>query len=400
MGGTDTKLIEELIGRGGASGAWAFKALDPCAEQEEGGLQIPDRTATATAPLEGRSDITITAPAATPADGNWDCMILSVPFPEAPIWVFTKDVNAALGSWGTPTIYPLPSIKYGRLSGSATLDFAPLLGQYTDGFRTTYKGFSVIHDSSDLHNEGRVYAGQIRAIPSSEIEDVTELSSGVKSENTRWIMGKIPQDQAALLSACGEMVRGKARDGIYVPVRFNQPKHDFSPCTWAPLPTSTVSQQFFRYLQRIRYELVNSDGTVASASPLFAGTLAQEVLVSGIDNTQLGVAMFMGIHKTSNLDIKVRMGLESQVGPGSPWTDFAKPTPLPDETALTDVAIIADELNVAYPERFNSLGMLIPLIGSAVGSLLNWGVGKLAGWASNRYARRSARQAYVEEGPD
>jgi len=397
MGGTDTKYIENLIGRGGPGGAWAFKALDPCAEQEEGGLRIPDKTATDTACLEGRADLSVTAPAAVPSDGHWDCLLVSMPLPEAPIWYWTR--VSGTDTWtAQPQFIFTPGLTGADLDIETGVNYGslktigPTLGQNGDAFRTTYKGFSVIHDSSDLHNEGRVFAGQIRAPPFVGTEPGPD--GGPAFTRKFFTFGKIPQDTSALLSSCTEMVRFKAREGIYVPQRFNQPKHAFTSTDWRPLSVGSNPKDC-EGLFSLRYAFVDQTGAATQTVTVNGYSPNSDYVVSGADNTQMGVAFFMGIHKESTLDIKLRQCEEVQVAPASPWSFFAEPTPLPDEAAIRDVAIIMDELNVAYPERYNSFGALIPLIGQAVSALVGWGAGKVTNWLSRRYGKKTAEKRLI-----
>jgi len=400
----DVRTIESFIGRGGAGADWAFKALDPCSEQKEGGKRIPDRTASATVAFEGRSDALISAPTEVSAGEEWDCMIVAIPVPESPFLVFKRAAGGA--SWGTPNVHEMPSISSGNVvtaTWKVNQDGWPSLGVNGAAYRTTYKGFSVVFDASDLNNEGRVYAGQLRGGITSRMTG--DPGAGDFGNHPTYIIDQIPEGPQALDSACSGMVRMKAREGIYVPCRFTDPEHVYQKTPWSHINNAgTGAAGGSNVLGDVRYQfatVLGGTGGVEAGLPVTGGDPLLTRVVSGIDNTQVGVAMFMGIHKSANLDLKMRLGMEAQSDPGSPWSLFQEDAPLPDMSALTDFVVIQESLAMAYPERFNSFGALIPVIGEAVAAMAGWGIGKATKWLTNRYTNRKRGNArYVEEDVD
>lgn len=242
----DAQLIEDAIGmRGG--GPWVMKGLDPCADSIIGGTRIPDQTIGRTVAFEYKDDILVTAPSGVTADLEWDCLILQLPIPEMPYLICKKK------STDTAWLYrdlsdantlgvSLPSLNYAKVRSNqlstpwrAETEGATL-GQICTAFRTTFKGVSVVFDAPDLHNEGRVYSGNIRTeITTAQVEIVDE--SGVTStyNHPSYIIDKIPVDERALISVCPEMMRAKAREGAYLPARFMNQAHDYSKCSWEPI---------------------------------------------------------------------------------------------------------------------------------------------------------------------
>jgi hypothetical protein len=387
--GPNATMIEKMIGRGGAGGQWAFRALDPCAEQKTGGERIPDLTATSTVCFEGRVDRVINSPTQPTPVVNWDCLIVSMPLPEAPIWVFKKLSGGP--SWGTPDVIYAPGVNYGTLKASSGTPWDtpgvprfPTLGQEGVGYRTTYKGFSVIHNSNDLSNQGLVYGAQMRGMVGKSIHNIGNGTD----QQPQLSIEKIPYDAGALVSACPNYYRGPAKHGIYVPVRFSQSTHLYEPTDWARLSNdSTVTE--CKQTSMVRYGFTNDQNAPVPGYPLDWGyTDGDNAIlynVSGSDNTQMGIALFTGVAHDAILDIKLRMGMEAQPSPGGGWVLFQSDAPLPDKQALEDMIVIQDQLDVAYPEHMNSLGALIPIIGAALGNLLEYGAGKVVSWFSNRY---------------
>jgi hypothetical protein len=391
---TDAKLIESFIGRRGG-GHWALRALDPCGEVMAGPTRIPDATIGSTAALEYVFDSVISAPAGVAATDEWDCMILSVPFPEMPFWVFYRKTGDPWATHPNLIISPqgLTASSVHPIGGAnpflMTTD-GPTLGEYGNAYRTTSKGFSVVFDSSDLYNQGRVYAGSIRTDVSHRsmiIEDGATPPVATDYSADVLVLDKIPEDVGALQSACSEYVRYRATDGIYVPSRFNQSEHKYVPTQWGKLPLGTDVNRS-SVLHPVEFGTVDSDGGIVAGPNFITNSFGDWRAVSGQDNTQLGVAMFLGMSGAANLDIKGTICMEVEPAPGSPWYPVAQPAPLPDKEAIEEFFIVQNQLQVGYPERYNSFGALIPLLAQAVAGLANWGIGAVTKWVTSKYSGR------------
>jgi hypothetical protein len=392
MQGPDARLIEDFIGRGGSGGSWAFRALDPCAEQLAGGERIPDRTTGETVAFECRGDRTIMPPTDLADSAEWDCLILSMPIPEAPIWIFTKKTSDA--NWpAQPSIFGDPAVNPGYVwnvhdpTWWKLRSTGPTLGNYSEAFRTTFKGFSVLHDAPDLYNQGRVFLGQYRshAIKVDYTESaLTGNDKGAVTSNL-WFK-KIPSDQSALLSACPGMVKMRAVHGAYIPSRFSNPVHTYTDTPWGYLRIDDTAVAT-RGLSAVTYEMTDGNGNNLGEHTLTGTDASAWTVVSGTDNTQVGVCLFTGMAKQATLDIKLRFGLEAQAAPASPWSLFTEETPYPDEAAITEMAIIQDKMDTGYPESYNSFGALIPVIGGIVAEIARWGIGKATAWFTKRYSK-------------
>lgn len=391
----DAKLIEQFIGKRGG-GDWALRALDPCAELVTGAVRIPDKTIGSTASMAFVTDVLVSAPTGITAETEWDCMIVAMPFPEAPFWVWKKP--SITTEWN---LDPDQVIKFQGLSlGSVTQPNrvegpfissrdGPTLGQFGSAYRTTYKGFSTVFDAPDLHNQGRVYAGQMRSEPNTNPMTIVPSGSEGEFDAMELFLNKIPVDVAGLQSACPGMVRMRATEGIYVPIHFNLQEHAYQPTVWGPVHQGDTANTT-QYLHPIQFGFLDSEGQRHGAIGRLAGDFGNEIAVcSGSDNTQLGVALFMGMSGAANLDIHCEMGLEVEPSVGSPWYPFQEDAPLPDVTALEEFVIVQDQLAVAYPERYNSFSALIPLIGQAVASLASWGVGTVTRWIGSKYSPKA-----------
>lgn len=373
-----------------------MKGLDPCADSIVGGTRIPDQTIGRTVAFEYKDDILVSAPSGVSADLEWDCLILQLPIPEMPYLICKKK------STDTAWLYrdlsdantlgvSLPSLNYAKVRSNqlstpwrAETEGATL-GQICTAFRTTFKGVSVVFDAPDLHNEGRVYSGNIRTeITTAQVEIVDESGTTSTYNHPSYIIDKIPVDERALISVCPEMMRAKAREGAYLPARFMNQAHDYSKCSWEPIAHGDLVAKT-RFLGNVEVGFLDADSTIPSwgGQQQLVNPGGHAVAISGTDNTQLGVMLFKGLSGAANLDIKMRMGLEFAASPGSPAAPAMADAPTADAKALEDFFLIQHKLDTAYPERYNSLGALIPLIGQAVSALAGWAIPKAANWVSN-----------------
>lgn len=391
--------IEQIIGRRGG-GEWAFRALDPCSETSfsPNGARIPDQAQTQTAAMNFRVDKFIAPPSNLNDGDTWDCMIIALPFPELPFLTVVKNSNeqdwssafGRLNSTAANGVYPqsitFPALQYGEVTESTrqALTNGPTLGQYSEAFRTSYKGFSVKFNANALNDQGYVWAGQVTMGPST-----SEVDPGDGFVYDLHAIAKLPMDVAALVSICPSYVRMNAREGVYLPIKFNGQNHEYRPCTWQTIHTNDQANKT-HLLDGIElgYQRSNDsipvDGTnpVKTRSPL---DNEQPVVVSGFDNTQVGVAMFMGMGRGATLDFKGRMGVEAVASGSSPWNPFVAEAPMPDSVALEEFYTVQNLLAPAYPEKYNGWGWLIPVIGEAVARFADWGIKQITSWLDSKY---------------
>jgi hypothetical protein len=399
------KRVEQLIGKRGG-GEWAFRALDPCAENpySERACKIPDQTSSSTVALNMRTDFIIPAP----SDKKWDCMIVSLPFGEVPMIHMVKESTS--DEWDLATapfkhVHNYPSLVYGRVKanhGSGAFQAVtegPSFGQLGDQYRATYKGFSIVHIANDLTNEGMVYAGQISMPPSSkvlEVRDADDTERNINNSFTQLSVAKIPYNISALIASCPGYTRTKAKEGVYIANKFVNAAHKYTSTDWVPIiigaqPSATTSTN------TVEVSFVDEQKN-RQLTTLLADSVAGETLtVSGYDNTQVGVVIFEGLNPLSSLDVKLRGGFEAVPAPSSAWFPFATESPMTDNEALEEFYSIQSRLPDAYPERYNSWGALIPLLANVASGVVGWGVERIRTALNQRYG---PKPQYIEESVD
>jgi hypothetical protein len=395
LGKADIRSIEEHIGRGGEAGVWAMMALDPMAEADVGGCRIPDKTVGSTAAFVARNDTTISRPPGLPSDVDlWDCLILCLNMPEAPFVYFTKATKEPKWVLDNMHVLSMPTLdpayhSYNKTAITSELG-SPKLLRDAEAFRTTHKGISIMYDAPSLFDQGRAFCCQMRATPNITEKTSADTGEGLEKQICKTAeYFKIPGDQGTMYSVAPEMTRFKAKHGVYMPMRFNNVIHNYTTTSGATKAKGEQDNRMISGLIQLQY----SDGTV---SPSFRLSSADgpkdgsELGVSGLDNTQVGIILFKGLSELATLDVKMLEGIECQCDPAASWCNFMERVPDVDEKALEMQVTIADRLPMAYPERYNAWGALVPVIGQVLGSVLQWGVGKVTTWLSNRQRSREA----------
>jgi hypothetical protein len=397
----DARAIEEHIGRGGAGGAWGMMALDPFAETLMSAVRIPDNTVGQTAAFLSRFEHTIAPPASLPLNTMWDCVVITLPFPEAPVLCFTKPsinplfpVGLPDGPTGQTILLWGQAVTPGSVTGNSSNILAtpsPSFLTNAEAFRTTHKGISIIYDDAEIEKRGRVFGMQMRTAIQTITREGSDTDAGPPvvwdgEMSTSLQQHRIPLDQGSMYSTCPDMSRWLAKHGAYLVNRFTQPIHPYMSSSGR---SRVVGDKDTR-AKKVNLSFVYDDGTEQAYNLQYLGKRA---VVSGQDNTQIGIMLFKGLGSTGTLDLKFVQGHEVQVDPGTPWSLFVEKAPDPDQKALDDQILIQDRLPYVYPEKYNAWAALIPVIGNVIASLATWGLGKAINWVTSRKPKSNVNAA-------
>jgi hypothetical protein len=403
--------VEKSLGWTPAGRDWCIRALDPCAEIKTGGVRIPDYTVNKTVAMNFHTDFTVTAPAGVEANQGWDLYILELPLPEAPYIVYTKPSSTPAFDFSEGRVISMPAVNFSTLRAPnppagitpyQLLSDGPTMINNSTAFRTTFKGLSCIVDVPTLTDEGMLHAGQFRMAGGKTAVPIGNMTDGVVAEIgascNRNLFTKLPTDVSGLQAVCPTFLRTRARAGYYIPTFFNNAQHTYVSAPSDPLHASDTGLNTYP-IEHVVLEFVETNGNDGFRGPLTSG--GQYVGVSGTDNTQVGVCIITGIAGSANLDFRGELGLEAQASPNSPWYPFMANAPFPDPKALQDQIIIQDMMAPAYLEKYNSLGLLVPVIGAAVSALTSFGMNAISGWLNKTSSRNTpVKGKYIEEGVD
>lgn len=405
----DRQLGSMKLGNTSEGTYWAMRALHPCDETRGGGTAIPDQSATQSANLEYRVDSVI-ATAGDP-DINWDCQLLFIPFGELPVVYRRRQIGADWSPWfglapngsfiqpgdltlGTGDASATPPTWIGPAETSS-----PSLLKSTTGYRSTYRGVTVILNASSLANEGYVTAGQWESRPDVGESALAELGATPPENASQYkvaVINDVPTDPSQIITKCPETGQWEARKGIYMPLRFPDPAHQYT------TPAGTETSNIIADIVVASPIQILPSGSSASTLVRNSNVSNTVHTVSGTVNLNLGTAIFSGLNANASLVIKCRAGMELVPVSDSPMSGFIAEAPLKDGAAIDAVQGIASKLPVVYEARFNSLGAIVPYILKAakyiIPAVAPWLVGKVRGWLGGKAPAPAPR--YIEEPVD
>lgn len=408
-------ILEEHVKRlgiGEEASAWLRKALHPPSFIEK--VAIPDESFRPGVRLDFKPSVTISAPAGI-GTGTWDLCILSIPGDStAAIWCAapagtdfggaTATGSSEIGVLSLQDVTPLPgyysSISWGAIADGTISDNEcafQVPASQPAAFRTTYRSLTTELVASSLYNGGTIIAGQVdndwtRQNPSflGFLHPVSgPIALCVPSETT------IPLSNESLALSCPGAMVGPAREGCYIPQRLIGPSQPFvtPPYAQGRLQMNTGGfNTLFPYVVQGSTEFWNppciptwpnvrsqedalgnsGNGPAWWISALYAGgSLAgyNALADSGFDRCATGVVIYRGLDANAAVLLRAFVGLEVVTMPSSPFKTFMQPPASPDLKAMHAYYMLANNMNIAYPAKYNQLGLLIPALVSAIGTV-------------------------------
>jgi hypothetical protein len=390
-----------------------MRALHPNDDTRGGGVMIPDAVTVDRAVSEARLYQTISKPSYITSN-NWDIQLVVLSCIDVPIIYRTRPSGTSgPDSWSlwnaivdnntlSPGVFRLESGD----TPPAVIKTPQLLLDATQ-FRQGFRGLTVVLDASAMYNQGFVTAGQwgnkAKEVP---IQPSKEPATEVK-EITHLVFDDVPSEVGEIIQLCPESGQWEARKGIYMPMRFEDPVHEFNggsenewytpasgftPATYAKSGHIIVLQRAGQpdsYVRNILWSDVDNNLAITTA---------------GSVNQAFGSAIFTGIDARANLVLHTRSGLEVEPTANSPAARYTQKNKVEDPCAIKAVTAVSAQLPVVYEHKYNSLGMLLPLIGKVASTVLPtvapWiasKVGQGAQWVSNRlFGRRQYQEPSLD----
>lgn len=366
------KIEEKLLAVGvtGPGRDWVIKALDPATVGPAPG--IPDTSANQVLRPEYNYRCTIQAP---PGAGSWDAYLFFPPGDQnVVVWAtapsstgpspvdfsaYTPPSGAVTGVCQLqPSITPSGYTSYAPTAGVGTPVSAAtrIPGYNIASFRSQYRSHTIELNAAAISDQGEVYAGQypcdIRATRFQNWDNVA-VSGGYSLAGPIDYV-PLPLSEAELTLSCRNAYVGRAKDGVYMPIRLSGPTQPFAPTptntqlgTWnAPPFTSTlaiVAQQgttvqwshtlfacnndtsgetALQLPPRTQSDTWVNSGYASGSTPTWCGD-------TGYDRCNVGVVIFRGLSGTSgpfpaSLLIKSLIGIEAIPRPTSVDRVFSK----------------------------------------------------------------------------
>lgn len=388
-------LTQMTLGNTETGSKWALRALHPCDDTATGSCGIPDLTAPQAANIEIRHNAILSK--ATGGNGNWDCELVVLPFVDSAVayrqrlsstsqWGWWRIVSVSQGQV-LPGLMNPAVFNDGAFRQDASVPRLPTLIAETTGFRQPYKGITVVLNANSIENQGIVTGGQWNS--PVRFENHAPEISDTGHEPMSWqplshaFLDDIPVEPDEIVIKCAEAGQWEARKGCYMPMRFNQPVHSYSPAEGTMLSHTDIGEPDNKSFPT-GFPIVLRDSTdsktdwvydvgagfvwsVPPNSPPSRGTV---VTTAGEINQNLGVIIFSGLSENASLVIKTRTGCELQPVEDSLLVSAVSDAPPKDPSALDIVQLTQQKLPIIYEHRYNSSGLLMGAIGGVIRTVI------------------------------
>lgn len=387
MRNQDPNSISASLGTTALGSAWALRALHPCDERTSGGAAIPNLSETESANMEVRHSQILSKPGSIAESGNWDVQIAVLPFADAGIAYRVKSSSVAAWQFWTLLTPTQGNITPGNsLLANGTNPFnpgaAPALSLESTGFRQTFRGLTVVMNSSSMTNQGLVTVGQWGVKPDViSLAPVTAGATDTPEPIEHTFISGIPSSPDDIVVACPQAGQWEARKGVYMPMRFQDPQHEYTPATANEVMVGADMKKLGMPI------LLGRPGTDDLLSYLSAlvyvdpNSSSFRIYTSaGRVNQNFGTVIFSGIDATTSLAIKLRSGLELTAKGTSGFANFTASADILDQQAIDAVQVISTRLKVAYTHDYNSAGLLLGALATAAKTAIPM----LANWVANK----------------
>lgn len=322
-----SKLMNQIQAMGVSLGktphgiAFATRALHP-AHAVIGCEGIPDNTCLPSCMLEFRQNWTQSAPAGT--TNSWSYLFVAIP---SPIMLTASTVTNDATTPVTTDYYWYNN----QISGSGAVGKSTTWLQAVNAARLVYYGVTLFMDAPALSDQGTMCGAQV--------QQTWKVTYNLTTPTAAYNGPALGYDNLINLPGAVQWV---AREGAYVPIKLSSSN---------------------QYIQQ---------STVYSYSGLTSPTTAQTI--PQILDGMLGVLSFKNLSVNTSIRVTLRMGVEVQVPPSSPYSPFTRVPLMPDSDAITSYFTIASRLTDVYPASYNDWGKLWGVIKKVAGSVLRGAV--------------------------
>lgn len=363
--------------------AWALKALHPNGEEATAVLGIPDHVSLPVVTPEFRTNFVIPGGSTTQLD---DVDVIVLPFADLPcMWRRRLSGSTQDSYWGWNLVWNSTLTTEIKLVSDAFVSNTNLSDKTVKSLtipvrtsnlasiygygRVTHKGVTCHLDAPALSDQGRVVAGQIALPFQAERSPIT--ASGWNGEKTFvtetgladfYSLDSVPLEENCLVQASPGAAAWEARQGVYMPLRFRDPAHQFTPSGSAELLAMSVAGGGSR--------VITSTETIEPPTG-YTGAASAKPAVRMLLNCQTGVVLFRGISSSANIHCKVVTGLESLVESCSAVSPYQRMSPPLDCEAINSVTRLGQELPQAFPASYNDMGGLFGFIKNTTSALRN-----------------------------
>lgn len=369
----DGMVVPEIamLGSTPTGGAWAIKVIHPNGPVVTSAAGIPDHTHTPVITPELRVNHIVSSVTGSQQNDDMDVLFLGGPdlcllYRRYPAGTTPPTDNWQAVYWSSSGAINYTNVQFEPGKDSSLPPGSKVSANVKSGnvglesslARTMYAGLTIVHDAPALKDQGRVVAAQLPLYRKDTYGEFEIMSTDgnfpfVKGDHIN--LGLIPLTEDELFQATPGAYVNEAREGVYVPLMFNEPVHNFTSLQpgrdGSPLLT----------FQRI--------GDADSAVLTFRNASTKiNYAMEGIMNTLCAVILFRGVDPASNFSLKARVGLEMQVERGeSSVAPFQHQSPPLDRLAIDMVTRFFQSAPNAYPACYNDENGLLDHIREFLG---------------------------------
>jgi len=348
-------IVMQALGPDLESSAYALRYLHPMDETIHGGMRIPDEHSTYSSALEGRTQFTIAGPTPISGSSTWNCDMIVSAIPDVAYFYRTWIPGNPITMDWTPV--PYAAFPYGNGHDSTATPpitgVTPTLVTQTTQYRAAFSGITCHLNAAGLNDAGMVYAGQFGA-------EYAHVSTGTPGVNvvTDTLALSAPVDENTLYQMCGAAIQQEAREGVYMPLMYNNPAQQFTQVGLGNAFGTTPG------IPATQYGVLINGGNPITVPVGTGQSIA--MLVSPQVNMTTGVILWRGLYNAATLQVKTRLGLECVPGPNSLWAPFTESSPPYQPATLAKCTMVRQRLPQAFPAHYNDLSSILDTIGGII----------------------------------
>jgi hypothetical protein len=309
----------------------------------------------------------------TPAvTGNWSFDMFILPNPVIP--------GSTLITASDGTYYWAPITNTGiGVSGTNCFHRQQVYVNAVEKYRLAYLGVTGHLDAAAVTNQGMIAAAQYPLGFSTYNRLLTAAAPGqmMRPLDVFDEPPKLWEDLQSLPNAYLE----EAKMGVYSQYKLTstcqkwrrtRSMRCFIPYGNALAGTATTAVSLATFPANSPAMATVSDGYPYGLPGNFHGSPALEGMTFELCDTNVLHIAGRNLHQVSSMTFTLRMGFEEIVSAGSNLVSFAKISPRYDPVALDGYFMTAREMKDGYPESYNGLEKILPVIGSALSAALSF----------------------------
>lgn len=344
---------------------------------------VPDRKTAPTAVLHFDVKYKVGAPTPVGADTTWNCDVHFKPDPccfgafyRASATELAEPITQAATMSSGVQRYFLNS----QVNGTGATPEAAYSAKVSfwrsnvKQYRCIYAGATLTTDAPSLSDQGTISAAQYSMLEKTYSFPAVDYTAPANSYLSRSV--KVWESQIPTFDSLQNMpgvYTAKAKDGCYLPLKLAPSDFSFKSVGDATYAHSDRSNAAVTEGNIYCSETTGLSHPYVPCADVY-GDNATGAVTGGLklaeSTSNLGHIAVRGVSNSAALYIQFRVGYEVMVMPGSTYSPNLIKTLESDQVAMESYFEISRRLADAYPEHYNSLGAILPIIGGLAQKVL------------------------------